>query len=98
MSRGGVAVLNVPSFTKTPKLFIVELSIVVGDDDVGHSKSTHNGFSHKFNSFPLSDRGSRLRLSPFSKIVYRNNEKLGLTLFNRKWPNEVNPPKGKWPW
>ena len=61
---------NIKLFIKFNQSSIDKLSIVVGDDDMWYSKTTHNTFPYKVLDILCCDGRQRYDLYPFREIVY----------------------------
>ena len=62
--------LNMELDAEVLKLFIIELSVVVCDDDPRKAKSRDDGLSYEFFGLGLSDLSHWLGFFPFGEIVY----------------------------
>ena len=69
---------NMELSTEVRELFIIKLSIVVGDDDPREAESTGDRFLYKLSDLGLDDLGHRLDFHPFGKVVDGYEQELSL--------------------
>jgi len=63
---------NIELLIKFNKSLIDELSVVVGDDDMGYPKTKHNIIPHKILNISCCDCCQEFDLYSLGKVIYSN--------------------------
>ena len=76
MCDKGTAMFNMELGIEVSELFVVKLSIVVGDDGLREVESIDDVLPYEFFSLDFDDLSHRLGFYPFVEIVYGHEQKL----------------------
>ena len=97
MCNSGKAFLDSEAFAKVFELGAFELSPVIRDDFLWHSKPTNNVFSDKVNNFLCGNSGQQFRISPFGDVLNNNDGVFGSSFGYWQYTNQIDSLDCEWP-